>query len=92
MFADTDQHAKAVRDPVAPATRSAAALTKVARHTLDDDSPVHSFGTLLSELATIARNTCRTPTTSGDTPAFDILTTANSKQRRAIDLLQQISS
>lgn len=91
MFADTDQHAKAARDPVAPATRSAAALTKVARHTLDDDSPVHSFATLMAELATIARNTCSTPMAAADTPTFDILTTANAKQRRAMDLLQQIS-
>jgi len=91
MFADTNQQAKAVRDPVAPATRSKAALTKVARHTLDDDTPVHSFATLMAELATIARNTCRTPMATENTPTFDILTTANSKQQRAMQLLQQIS-
>ncbi|WP_301103182.1 IS1634 family transposase [Propionivibrio sp.] len=91
MFADTDQQAKAVRDPVAPATRSEAALAKVARHTLDDDTPVHSFATLMAELATITRNTCRTPMAAGDTPSFAILTTANAKQRRAMELLQQIS-
>jgi transposase len=91
MFADTDQEAQAVRDPVAPATRSKAALTKVARHTLDDDTPVHSFATLMAELATIARNTCRTPMATDNPPTFDILTTANSKQQRAMQLLQQIS-
>jgi transposase len=91
MFADTDQQAKAVRDPVAPATRSKVALTKVARHTLDDDTPVHSFATLMAELATIARNTCRTPMATENTPNFDILTTANSKQQRAMQLLQHIS-
>jgi transposase len=91
MFADTDQQAKAVRDPVAPATRSEAALAKVARHTLDDDTPVHSFATLMAELATIARNTCRAPMAPEGTPTFDILTTANSKQQRAMQLLQQIS-
>ncbi len=32
MFADTDQQAKATRDPVAPAKRSEAALAKVAAH------------------------------------------------------------
>ncbi|MES1264666.1 MAG: hypothetical protein ABUU24_03325, partial [Variovorax sp.] len=52
MFADTDQQAKATRDPVAPATRSNAALAKAARHTLDDGTPVHSFSTLMAELAT----------------------------------------
>src|SRR5271169_1232345 len=49
MFADPDQQAKATRDPVAPAKRSAAALAKVASHALDDGSPVHSFATLLAE-------------------------------------------
>jgi len=50
MFADTDQKAKATRDPVAPAKRSKAALAKVASHTLNDGTPVHSFATLMAEL------------------------------------------
>ena len=90
MFADTEQHAKATRDPVAPAQRSTAALTKVARHTLDDGTPAHSFCTLLAELATIVRNTCRTPQAADNAPAFDVVTSPNSKQKRAIELLQQI--
>ena len=84
MFADTDQQAKTTRDPVAPAKRSKAALAKVARHTLDDGTPVHSFSTLLAELATIARNTCRTPKASPDAPTFELVTTANEKQKRAL--------
>jgi transposase len=90
MFADTDQQAKATRDPVAPAKRSETALKKVARHTLDDDTPAHSFATLMAELATIVRNTCRTPSAGPDAPTFDVLTTPNTKQRRAIELIQQI--
>jgi transposase len=90
MFADTEQQAKAVRDPVAPATRSKAAQAKAARHTLDDGTPVHSFSTLMAELATIVRNTCRTPQAGPDAPTFEVLTTPNSKQRRALDLIQQI--
>ena len=90
MFADTEQHAKATRDPVAPAQRSKAALTKVARHTLDDGTPAHSFATLIAELATIVRNTCRTPQAAENTPVFDVVTSPNSKQKRAIELLQQI--
>ncbi len=90
MFADTEQKALATRDPVAPAVRSKAALTKVASHTLDDDTPVHSFGTLMAELATIVRNTCRTPQSTENTPTFDVLTIPNSKQQRAIELLRQI--
>jgi hypothetical protein len=90
MFADTDQAAKAVRDPVAPAQRSDAALAKVARHTLDDGMPVHSFSTLMAGLATIVRNTCRTPGAGPDAPTFDIVTTPNATQRHALDLIKQI--
>jgi hypothetical protein len=90
MFADTEQDAKATRDPVAPARRSGAALDKVKRHTLDDGTPVHSFSTLMAELGTIVRNTCRTPGAGADAPAFDIVTTPNDFQRRALDRIQQI--
>jgi transposase len=90
MFADTDQQAKATRDPVAPAKRSEAALIKIASHTLDDGTPAHSFSTLLAELATIVRNTCRTPNAAADAPTFDLLTTPNPKQQRAFELIQKI--
>ena len=90
MFADTDQKAKATRDPVAPAKRSAAALLKVASHTLDNSTPAHSFSTLLAELATIVRNTCRTPNAADDAPTFDLLTTPNPMQQRAFELIQKI--
>jgi transposase len=90
MFADTDQQAKATRDPVAPARRSAAALAKVASHTLDDRTPAHSFSTLMAELATLVRNTCRTPQAGAGAPTFEVLTTPNSKQGRALALLQQV--
>ena len=90
MFADTDQQAKLTRDPVAPAKRSKAALAKVARHTLDDGTPVHSFATLVAELAAIVRNTCRTPEVGPHAPTFEVLTTPNAKQQRAFELLQQI--
>ncbi len=90
MFADPDQQAKTTRDPVAPATRSKAALAKVARRALDDGTPVHSFATLLGELATIVRNTCRTPNAGPDAPTFEIVTTPNATQTRALELIQHI--
>jgi len=90
MFADTDQQAKVTRDPVAPAKRSKAALAKAARHALDDGTPVHSYSTLMAELATVVRNTCRAPNAAPDAAAFDIHTTPNAKQQRAFALLQQI--
>ncbi len=91
MFADPDQEAKANRDPVAPAVRSQRALDKIARHTLDDDSPAHSFATLMAELATIVRNTCRTPQATETTPTFNLLTTPTAKQQHALHLLRQIT-
>src|SRR5258706_5287161 len=90
MFADTGQQAKATRDPVAPAQRSASAQAKAATHCLDDGTPVHTFSTLMAELATVVRNTCRTPQAGPDAPTFEILTTSNAKQHRALELLQQI--
>ena len=90
MFADTDQQAKATRDPVAPAKRSAAAQAKAATHTLDDGTPAHSFASLLAELSTLVRNTCRTPGADPDAPTFEVLTTPNVKQARALELIDQI--
>ena len=90
MFADTDQQAKATRDPVAPATRSASAQAKAATHRLIDGTPTHSFSTLMAELATIVRNTCRTPKAGPEAPTFAVLTMPNTKQQRAFELIQQI--
>ncbi|MFN0303019.1 MAG: hypothetical protein ACKVQU_21995 [Burkholderiales bacterium] len=90
MFADTDQQAKATRDPVTPAKQSKVALTKVTRHTRDDGTPAHSFATLLAELATIVRNTCRTPMARSDTPTFEVTITPNPTQQRALELIEKI--
>jgi transposase len=90
MFTDEDQAAKLVRDPVAPATRSDAAMKKVLTRTLEDGSPVHSFQTLMAQLQAIVRNTCRTPGAALDAPTFEIITTPNHTQKRALDLIDQI--
>lgn len=90
MFADIDQAAKLTRDPVAPARRSQTALEKVASRKLDDGSSVHSLSTLMAELGTIMRNTCRTPGAGLEAPTFDIVTTPNATQRHALDLIKQI--
>ncbi len=90
LFADPDQAAKATRDPVAPAKRSAAAERKAQTGKLEDGTPAHSFTTLMQELSTIVRNTCRTPGIGDEAPTFEIVTTANPKQRRALELVQQI--
>ena len=90
MFADTEQQAKLMRDPVAPATRSASAQAKATTHALIDGTAAHSFATLMAELATIVRNTCRTPHAGPDAPTFEITTTARPKQQRAMALVQAI--
>jgi hypothetical protein len=90
LFADEDIEAKAHRDPVAPAKRSAAAERKALTHTLTDGSPAHSFRTLIEELSSIVRNTCRTPSAPEDRPAFTITTRPNPTQQRALQLLETI--
>jgi transposase len=90
MFADEDQLAKLTRDPVAPAKRSAAAMKKVHSRLLHDGSPAHSFQTLMKELETIVRNTCRTPKSTDTASNFRITTTPNDKQKRALELIDQI--
>lgn len=70
---------------VAPAQRSAAALDKVHTHRTPDDLPVHSFQTLLADLATIVRDRVQ-PRLAG-APAFDKVTVATPVQERALKLL-----
>lgn len=70
--------------------RSKAALAKAARHMLDDGTPAPRFATLMAELATIVRNTYGTPHAGPDAPSFEVLTKPNSKQQRALELVQQI--
>ena len=91
LFADEDQAAKAIRDPVAPATRSESAAHKAHTHTLSDGTPAHSFRTLLDELSTIVRNTCRTPVDSAQAPTFTIVTQPSVVQQRAFKLLETIT-
>ena len=90
MFADTEQILKATRDPVAPAKRSASAQAKASTRELADGTPVHSFATLMADLSTIVRNTCRAPHVGTDAPSFELLTSATPAQQRALDLINQI--
>jgi hypothetical protein len=92
LFADEDQAAKAHRDPVAPAERSEDALQKVITHTLPDGTPTHSFRTLLEDLSSIVRNTCRTPGPVERSGTFDLVTTPTATQRRALELIDKIAA
>ena len=90
MFADCDQQAKLTRDPVAPAKRSQAAMKKVTSLLLEDGTVAHSFHSLMQDLSSITRNTCRTNNGTKDAPTFQITTTPTAKQKRAIQLIDQI--
>ncbi len=86
LFVDNDKPAAATKraDPVATAQRSDPALNKAARKRTEDDYPVHSFTSLLADLATICANKIQ-PT--DDMPAFTKITTPTPLQRRAFELL-----
>ena len=86
LFKDDDPAAgKATRpSPVAPAQRSPAALAKAATKATAGGQPVHSFATLLDNLATIAASRIQP---AGGLPAFTVITTPTPLQRRALDLL-----
>ncbi len=88
LFADEDRAAQTTRDSVAPAQRSARAKAKVASRYHEDGTPIHSFRTLLAELAVLVRNTCRT-SAEADAPTFTVTTQPNPLQRRAADLIGQ---
>jgi hypothetical protein len=90
LFCDEDQAAKLHRDPVAPAKRSPGAEHKAHTHTLGDGTPAHSLRTLIEELSTIVRNTCRTVQASLQAPTFTIVTQPNPVQQRALKLLETI--
>ncbi len=87
LFDDEDPEAgQQLRDSVvAPSQHSPQALRKPHRKRTNEGGPVHSFQTLLSDLATISKNRIQ-PQLSG-AAAFDRITRPTSLQQRALDLL-----
>ena len=87
LFDDTDkQAAEALRaSVVAQAQRSPAAVTKQTTGLTEDGLPVHSFRSLLADLATLARNTIITAITP-DYP-LTVVTRPTPIQQKAFDLL-----
>jgi hypothetical protein len=87
LFDDDDPAAAeaARRSVVAPAQRSPRAQRKAATKLTDEGSPVHSFRTLLSDLATVAKN--RILPTTKQPVTFDLITTPTRLQQHAFDLL-----
>src|SRR3954468_2297548 len=61
LYDDDDRAASALRESIVrPAQRSPAALSKQTRGITADGLPVHSFRSLLADLATLTRNTVET--------------------------------
>jgi hypothetical protein len=86
LFVDNDKPAAAAKraNPVAAAQRSDQALTKAARKRTPEDTPVHSFTSLLADLATLCANQIQP---ADDMPAFTMPTSPTPLQRRAFELL-----
>jgi hypothetical protein len=72
-------------DPVAKATRSAAAQRKAHTKRTSTGDPCHSYKSLLAELSTLTRNTIRLP---GITATFHKLAQPTTLQARALDLAE----
>jgi hypothetical protein len=87
LFDDTDHEtAEALRNSVvARAQRSPAAVTKQTTGLTPDGLPVHSFRSLLADLATLARNVITTAITP-DYP-LTVVTRPTPVQQKAFDLL-----
>src|SRR3954449_4179737 len=87
LFDDTDKNAAAAlrTSVVAQAQRSPLAVNKQTTGRTEDGLPVHSFRTLLADLATLARNTI----TTAIAPLYPltVLTRPTPVQRKALDLL-----
>jgi hypothetical protein len=87
LFDDTDKEQAEARrkSVVAQAQRSKAATKKQTTGLTEDGLPVHSFQSLLADLATLARNTI----TTAITPHYPliVLTRPTQLQQKAFDLL-----
>ena len=87
LYDDDDKEAAQVlrASPVAKAQRSPGALEKSATGRTADGVPVHSFQSLLADLATLARNTI--VTAIAPNRPFTVLTRPTPIQQKAFDLL-----
>ncbi len=85
LFVDEDKDEE--RDPVVPVQPSESAKIKAKTKKLPDETPVHSFETLLDEMSTVVRNTCNYGKTK---KSVEITTTQNPYQKRIFKTLETI--
>jgi transposase len=78
-----DEHPPTAADPVAKATRSAAAQRTAQTKRTTAGEPCHSYRSLLAELATLTRNTVRP---AGTSATFTKLSQPTDLQARALEL------
>jgi hypothetical protein len=92
LFEDADKAAAAAlrASVVAQAQRSPAAVHKQTTGVTPDGLPVHSFRSLLADLATLARNTIVTAITPNH--PIIVLTRPTPLQRKAFHLLDVVCS
>ena len=83
---DRDDAERRRKSIVAPAQRSRAALRKARRKKTDDGLPVHSFRSLLTDLATLTKNLIK-PKHDGAEP-FEQHAAPTPLQQRVFDLLE----
>ncbi len=80
-----DEQPTSAADPVAKSTRSPSALRKAQSKRTHTGEQVHSYTSLLGELATLTRNTIRLPQT---TATFEKLSQPTAIQARALELAE----
>jgi hypothetical protein len=90
MLFEDDAPRQPRQDPVSPKKPSASATRKARTKKTPEGNPVHSFQTLLADLATIVRNTI-TPTLEG-APGWDQETEPTPLQLQALALIKTISA
>lgn len=80
-----DEQPPVGEDPVAPARRSPEALRKASRKRLPNGTPAHSYRTLIAALAQVTRDRML-PAGAPAEAAFDLVTTPDDLQARALEL------
>lgn len=86
LFQDEElSQQRQLRDPVAPAQPSASARRKKSTRQSSEGLPLHSFKTLLAELARRCRNTCRVKTETAS--SITMVTDPTPLHARALQLL-----
>ena len=89
LFADEVDDSR-TRDPVARSLPSASARRKASTKRTTDGTPAQSFRSLLTNLASVARNKCRRINAGDTDPTFEMTTRPGPLQSKALGLLANL--